>query len=278
MMGQVNKTDKLDAQGLARLLRTGTLPAVWIPPGELRDQRELPRLRMALVRMRTALKNRVHASLAKYGLRNSEVSDLFGQAGRAWLAQTLPELPPETGRSVGQQLELLDQVEQHIGQLEVRIEQVVERTPAMQRLKTLPGVGNILTTVLALEIGTIDRFPSAAHLASYAGTVPRIHASGDRSFRGRVRSDVNRYLKWALVEAANVVVLQRARFPHRHVSRLYERLRSRGGHAKAVVAVARHLAEASYWILKNSQPYREPRPTQPPRSARASHERQTLVH
>ena len=66
MMGQINKTDKLDAQGLARLLRNGTLPSVWIPPRELRDQRELPRLRMALVRVRTLLKNRIHATLSKY--------------------------------------------------------------------------------------------------------------------------------------------------------------------------------------------------------------------
>ncbi len=283
MMGQVNKTDKLDAQGLARLLRSGTLPTVWIPPGELRDQREVPRLRMALVRMRTALKNRIHASLAEYGLHNGEVSDLFGRAGREWLVKALIQLPPETARAVQRQLELLDQVEQHIGEVEERIDQVVEHTPAMQRLKTLPGVGNILATVLALEIGSVDRFPGAGHLASYAGTVPRIHASGGRSFRGRVRPDVNRYLKWALVEAANVVVLQRARFPERHVSHLYQRIQSRSGHAKAVVAVARHLAEAAFWVLKKDEPYREPAsqsrpaPSQP-RSTRASHERKTLVH
>jgi hypothetical protein len=57
MMGQINKTDKLDARGLALLLRNGTLPKVWIPPGELRDQRELPRMRMAMVRIRTILKD-----------------------------------------------------------------------------------------------------------------------------------------------------------------------------------------------------------------------------
>jgi transposase len=67
-MGQTNKTDKLDAGGLAMLLKNGTLPGVWIPPKELRDQRELPRMRMALVRMRTTLKNRILATLANYSI------------------------------------------------------------------------------------------------------------------------------------------------------------------------------------------------------------------
>ena len=65
MLGMVNKTDKLDARGLNRLQRTGTLPTVWIPPGALRDQRDLPRTRMGLTRERTRLKNRIHATLAK---------------------------------------------------------------------------------------------------------------------------------------------------------------------------------------------------------------------
>ena len=68
MMGMINKTDKLDARGLNQLQRNGTLPVVWIPPGELRDQRDLPRTRMVLVQQRTRLKKRIHATLAKYAL------------------------------------------------------------------------------------------------------------------------------------------------------------------------------------------------------------------
>ena len=77
MMGNVNKTDKLDAEGLAILLRSGTLPTVWIPPGKTRDERELPRTRMALSKLRTVVKNRIHATLAKYNLSLSARSDLF---------------------------------------------------------------------------------------------------------------------------------------------------------------------------------------------------------
>jgi transposase len=68
MMGHINKTDKLDAAGLATLLRLGSLPTVWVPPAEIRDDRELPRTRMTLCRMRTSLKNRIHSILANYAL------------------------------------------------------------------------------------------------------------------------------------------------------------------------------------------------------------------
>ena len=68
-MGLTNKTDKLDAKGLAILLRNGTLPEVWIPPSELRDQRELLRLRIFLVRLRTRVKNRIHGTLARYNIQ-----------------------------------------------------------------------------------------------------------------------------------------------------------------------------------------------------------------
>jgi len=81
MVGQVNKTDKLDTRGLLQLQRTGTLPTVWIPSHDLRDLRELPRTRMVLVRQRTQVKNRIHATLAKYALA-LPCSDVFGKRGR----------------------------------------------------------------------------------------------------------------------------------------------------------------------------------------------------
>lgn len=263
MMGQINKTDKLDARGLALLLHNGTLPSVWIPPGELRDQRELPRMRMGLVRVRTMLKNRIHATLAKYALDIPEVSDIFGVTGRMLMKKRLEELPPFTRQSVETQLELLDQVEDHIRGCEKQIQEVVQASPQMKLLMTLPGVGQILAVVMALEIGQVSRFPGPDHLASYAGTVPRVKSSGGKTFLGKVRPDVNRYLKWALIEAANVVVLNQGRWSNRHVVQLYGRIRQRRGHAKAIGAVGRHLAEAAYWILKRKEPYKEPHGQKP---------------
>jgi hypothetical protein len=73
-----------------------------------------------------------------------------------------------------------------------------------------------------------------------------------------VRKEVNLYLKWALVEAANSVVLNRERCQYRPIGQLYENVKARRGHGKAIVAVARHLAEASFGMLKKGESYREP--------------------
>ncbi len=258
MMGNINKTDKLDARGLAILARNGTLPAVWIPPGELRDQRELPRMRLVLVSIRTKLKNRIHATFAKYGVTFEEVTDIFGGKGRRLLEQALPELPPETRHSVEEQLQLIDQVEQSIKQAGKRIHSVIKEDHAMQILETLPGVGPILAITIALEMGDVERFLTGEKFASYAGKTPRVISSGGKTHYGRVRPDVNRYLKWAFTEAANAIVLQQHRLGDCHVLRLYWRIHQHKGHAKAITAVGRHLAEAAYWMLKNDEPYHEP--------------------
>ena len=91
MFGCVNKTDRLDARGLNRLARVGSLPTVWIPPGELRDHRDLPRTRMYLVNRRTGLKNRLHATLAKYALSIKGVSDIFAVGCRDQLLRQLDQ-------------------------------------------------------------------------------------------------------------------------------------------------------------------------------------------
>lgn len=257
MMGLINKTDKLDAQGLNRLQRNGTLPTVWIPPEELRDLRELTRTRLVLGQQRTRLKNRLTATLAKYAL-GVEASDAYAVGARAELEPQLELLPPQTRWVSGQLLAQLDFVQQQIRQVEERLEELVEVTPAMQRLRTLPGIGVILAATIALEVGEIRRFPDAAHLASYAGTTPRVHASGGQVRSGPTRPDVNRYLKWAFAEAANSVALNHVRCPQRHVSQLYARLRARKGHGKAIGAVARHLAEAVWHVLSRQETYRDP--------------------
>ncbi len=257
MMGQVNKTDKLDARGLNLLQRTGTLPTVWIPPAEVRDARELPRSRMALVGQRTQLKNRVHATIAKYGLHLPEVSDLFGVAGRQALVRLLGELPPNTAQATRIVLGQLEALEQAIKAVEERMAEVFAPTPEHELLRSLPGVGPILSVVIAAEIGAIGRFATGERLASYAGLTPRVYASGGKSYGGHVRTDVNTYLKWAFVEAANAALLQGDRYGH--VRRLYDRLHARRGHGKAIVAVARHLAEAAFWMLQKQAPYQAPK-------------------
>lgn len=258
MMGCINKTDRLDARGLNRLQHLGRLPTVWIPPGELRDQRDLPRTRMYLVHQRTQLKNRIHSVLGKYGLRVDGVSDIFGKRGRALLGEHIIELPRHTRFVTRLQLGQVERLDGVIGKLDQRIQKVFRPTPEVALLISQPGIGFVLAVVISLEVGDVSRFSGPDKLAAYAGTVPRVHASGGRVRYGALRSDVNHYLKWAFSEAANSVGINKEVWPQRHVSCLYKRVRARKGHATAIGAVARHLAEATYWVLTKKEKYREP--------------------
>jgi transposase len=258
MMGMINKTDKLDARGLNRLQQSGTLPAVWIPPGDLRDKRDLPRTRMVLTQQRTRLKNRIHATLAKYALGSIGFSDAFGKKGREILRERIQQLPPETQFATERLMEEVTSLDDQIGALESRTRDVLGDTSEIKLLMSLPGVGFILATVIALEIGDVTRFPEASRLASYAGTTPRVHSSGGKTRFGTLRSDVNLYLKWAFTEASNSICINARHWPDRHVVRLYRRIRDRKGYPKAIGAVSRHLAEASFWMLKKGVPYAEP--------------------
>ena len=256
-MGLTHKTDKLDAKGLAILLRNGTLPEVWIPPSELRDQRELLRLRIFLVRLRTRVKNRIHGTLARHNVQVPG-ADLFGVAARLQLGARLPELPVHCRAAVEEELATVDFLETQIESAEHRLEAIMKVSVEADLLKTLPCVGPILSMVLMLEIGRVDRFPTAAHLASYAGLVPRVYSSGGHTRMGQVCGNVNRNLKWAFVEIGNLIVINQHRLAGTHAVRLYQRIKRAKNHQKAVVAVARHLAEAAWWVLTKQEVYREP--------------------
>lgn len=258
MMGSVNKSDKLDAKGMNRLQRTGTLPVVWIPPSSVRDARELPRTRMVLSRQRTQLKNRVHATLGKYGYTVEGASDAFGRKGRQIVAELMAKLPPHTQQALRLVLDQLDQVCKNLRAIEEQMMEVFAPCSQTTWLKSLPGVGDVLAVVIWTEIGTIERFGRAEQLASYSGLVARENSSGGKIRFGAVRRDVNVYLKWAFVEAANSALLNAQRCGYGHISRLYQRIQPRRGHGKAKVAVARHLSEAAFWMLKKGEPYREP--------------------
>lgn len=258
-MGGKNKTDALDAKGLAIMLRNGTLPEVWVPPTNLRDLRGLMRTRLASRSHTTVLKNRIHAALRRYGAMQEErTGDLFGKKNRLLLSVAIGRLPEETRRATMHEWEMLDLIEEHIGQLEVRIRERIGKIGWVRLLKSLPGVGEILGVTIYLEIGDVGRFPSAEHLASYAGLTPRISSSGGKTWMGPTLPQANHYLRWAFVEATDAIVLHRQKYVEQHVIELYDRLKQHKCHGKAAVAVARHLAEASWWILTKREQYRPP--------------------
>ena len=258
-----HKTDACDARGLAMLLRNGTLPEVWIPPAELRDRRELLRWRMWLSATRTRVKNRIHGVLQRYNVA-LDYADVFGDGGRVEMLRRRAELPPYSQESLVRQLDLVDRLESQIAECEQRLEQMLYPSAERDLLDTLPCVGKVLAAVLTLEIGAVERFAGPDRLASYAGLVQAARESAESKRPGRCPRACNVYLKWAYVEAANLISIHRKRWASRHVVRLYERVKgSSKMHGKAAMAVARHLAEASYWMLSKQEVYREPQGRRP---------------
>jgi transposase len=147
IIGMIHKTDTLAARGLNRRPRAGTLPEVWIPPGTVRDQRELPRTRMVLVHQRARLKNRIHATVAKYGLPLTPVSDLFSRRGRQLLQAHMPAAPPHTAYTLAQLLAGVEALDQAIMDIEQRMQEVFRTASEIELWRTLPGIGFILAVV-----------------------------------------------------------------------------------------------------------------------------------
>lgn len=246
------KTDTVDACTLAQLERTGFLPEAYIPPREVRDSRDLLRYRLALVRIRTGLKNRVHAVIDKLGISHP-FSDLFGIAGRKFLRSL--ELRPVYQQQLDNYLALLEDVERRVTAVTQQIRAAVNPDPRAEHLMTIPGIAHLTAYLLLCEIGDIQRFSSAKKLCAYAGLVPKVRQSADHCWQGRITKEGNRYIRWGMVEAA-------CKAPSKDwgLAQYYRRLAKRRGPMKARVAVARKLLVAVWHVLTHEEPYRLSRP------------------
>jgi len=244
------KTDKIDAGVLAELCRLALVPAIWLPDPAVRGERERARFRLHLVRHRVALKNRIHATLIAFG-KPCPVSDLFGVGGRRLLAQLA--LPEPWSHTVEASLRLVDQLDQQISECERDLRRRGADHPYVELLTTMPGVGWVLGYTIAAEIGTITRFSSPTKLCGYTGLCPRVYQSGSVDRRGPLAKNGPRYLRWALIEAAQHAARSVYYQP------LYERTKTRLGRNRgskiARVTVARKLAEASWHMLTRNQPF-----------------------
>ena len=244
------KTDKIDARVLARLSVLDLVPAIWLPSERLRGERELSRYRMHLVKHRTSLKNRIHATLFTFGCQR-EMADLFGTAGRQLLRRL--EIPDPWSSNLTASLELIDDLERRVDQIERELRHAGADHPYVPLLLTIPGVGWVLAYTIASEIGDIHRFDSPQKLVGYTGLCPRVKQSGNTDLRGPLSKHGPRYLRWALIEAAQ----RAARHPayHERYQTTKRRLGKQRGAKVAQIDLARRLAEAIWHMLTRNQPF-----------------------
>ncbi len=239
------KTDAIDAQTLAALLRVDMLPCAYVASREIRDVRGLIRHRVGLTQIRTSLKNRVHAVVASHG--GSIVhSDLFGPGGRKELAR-MP-LRAAAAERIESYLRIIGHLDLEIDTARRRIDQLAKDHPQVPALTAIPGVGPFIAMIIISEVADHTRFPNPRRLASWAGLAPTVRNS-DRTTRiGHISRQGSVFLRWGLVQAAHVAVRRPGPLAQMHI-----RIKDRRGANIATVAVARRILHLAYYALRDGE-------------------------
>jgi transposase len=280
------KTDVKDSEWIADLLRHGLLKASFIPDQEQRDLRELTRYRTTLVRDRADTINRLHKVLEDANIKLAGVAtDIVGVSARSMLEALLSGqsdpavladlakgrlreksdalLAALAGRVRSVHRFMIAEQLGHIDHLDASIERVSQQIEEKSRpfvgewemeiLDSVPGISERVAQVLVAEVGTnMSRFPSASHLASWAGICPGNNQSGGKRGSGRIRKG-SPWLRQALMEAAHGAVRTKGSY----FGAQYHRLAGRRGSKRALVAVAHSILEVVYYLLSRHVSYQE---------------------
>jgi transposase len=278
------KTDRLDARWLATRLERDDLKGSFIPPREIRELRDLTRLRVHWLQDLNRIKNRIGELCESGNIKLSSVAtDLFGVTGRRILASLvegkhspgwMADYARGTLRNKQGQLELslqgtftphqrllLSRMLVQMNGLELELQELtgeIERRAApyeelLQRLDTIPGIDRITAWTVLAEIGTdMSVFGTASRLPSWAALCPGNRESGGKRISGRTRKG-NRYLRRALCQSAWAASDKK----DSHLAARFRRIRSRCGEQKAVMAVAHQLLTIIFHIVRDGTVYKE---------------------
>ncbi len=248
------KTDKVDAQVLAELLRCDYLPSVWHPDTATQHLRQLTGRRASLVQDRTGVRNRIHSVLAMRLVVEPE-GGLFTAAGLQWLEDALVQLDAVGQKLIRSDLALLQTLDQQIAAFDDELFQRAYQEQRVQLLLTLPGVNVTVAESVLAALGDLDRFSTPDAAASYLGLVPSTRQSANHCYHGPITKQGNAQARWMLIEAAQNVGRHPGPLGH-----FFRRMKRRKNHNVAIVAVARKLVVIAWHMLRNNEPYRYAQP------------------
>jgi transposase len=240
-----SKTDKLDAQLLANLLRINQIPLAYVPPEPYQRLRDLVRYRAKLGQDRAEAKIKLRDMLARQNLL-SPYKTPFGPRGLAWFRN-------QDFGQVGNMLrdELLARLwhyDRQIAAFDKELEQCQAEFPQTEAISDIYGIGPYSALLIVAELGEVERFRTAKQIGAYAGLTSRVHQSGGHCYQGSITRQGSPWLRWILVEAAIKTVREDVALKN-----FYTRIRKRSGVKIARVAVARKLAEICWKRLRRWQ-------------------------
>jgi transposase len=245
MIQRRTKTDKLDAQLLANLLRIDQIPLAYIPPEPYQQLRDLTRGRARLVRDQAEVKIKLRALLARQN-RQAPYRVPFGVRGMAWFRTQ--DFGPIENLVRDELLERLKHYQRQLAILEEHVSRVQKAFPQVEVLLEIHGIGPYSALLIVAELGEVERFRTAKQVGAYAGLTSRVHQSGGHCHRGSITRQGSPWLRWILVEAAMKVVREDA-----GLKNFYTRVRKRSSAKIARVATARKLAEICWKRLRRWQ-------------------------
>ena len=276
------KTDQSDSEWLASLLRSGLVKPSYVPEKQIRELRELTRLRVRLVGTRTAFKNRCHKVLNRVNIRlGSRLSDVFGKAGfeileslmegksvddilkttkNKWLAKKGDEIRAVVKGVLSQSdifilkecVDMVRVIDEKILKVEVQSELLVNERD-VEIVASVPGVGRRSAAAILAEIGDAKRFADGKKIASAAGLAPFVYQSAGKNFTGSITKQGSAPLRRMMVEVAHVAV----RIRNSRLRDFYLRVKARKGEKTAIVAVARKMLAIIWHLLVNGEKYVE---------------------
>ncbi len=247
--GSKTKNDKIDSQKIAALLKAGMIPMAYVYPAEMRATRDLLRRRMFFKHKRSELLGHIENTRHQYLLPVFRKKIAY-KGNREGIAKRFPN--PSTQMSVQTDMDLLTVYDQKITELELFITRhAAEHNPNdLYLLKSIPGIGKVLSLVILYEIHDISRFPTVQDFASYARLIKPKRESAGKTYSGGNRKIGNAYLKWAFSEAAIMLIRESD-----DIKEYHQRLKNKHGRAKAIAILSHRIGRAVYYILKNKQAF-----------------------
>lgn len=249
------KTDRHDAELLARLLFEGRLPTAFVPPRSLRPVRELVRHRHSVAKALARERRCLRWLTLKMNLPGPK--QLRSDAAQKWLLSQDAKLTAAQRLIARQRLDQIGALERQLADVERATEEAVAAEPWLQQrvqwLESIPGVGRIVAITILVETGDITRFHNPDQLGAYAGLTPRVRQSADTVHHGHVSKMGPPVLRWVLQQAAWVAVRVDA-----HARRLWLRRCRRAGAKRAIVAIARKILIYAWSVCRRRQPFHWP--------------------